>query len=55
LKYNFGIEVFRRRILMLMKNGFFLRIQIFNQEMQKSLDFGTESHQIKSYIIFSLL
>jgi len=23
--------------------------------MQKSLDFGTESHQIKSYIIFSLL
>jgi hypothetical protein len=26
-----------------MKTGFFLLIQIFNQEMQKSLDFGTES------------
>jgi len=26
-----------------MKTGFFLRIQIFNQKMQKSLDLGTES------------
>ena len=42
LWYDFGAEVFRCRILILMKTGFFLLIQIFNQEIQKSLDFGTE-------------
>jgi len=30
-----------------MKTGFFLLIQIFNQEMQKSLDFGTESYNLR--------
>jgi len=30
-----------------MKTGFFLLIQIFNQKMQKSLDFGPESNKIK--------
>jgi hypothetical protein len=29
--------------LILTKTEFFLRNQIFNQKMQKSLDFGTES------------
>jgi hypothetical protein len=50
LRSNLGVEVFRCQILILMKTGFFLRIQIFNQKMQKSLDFGKES--VLTYIYY---
>jgi len=34
---------------------FFLRIQIFNQEMQKSLDFGPESIYSKNIMLVFFL
>jgi len=39
LWYNFRVEVLRCRILILIKNGFFLLMQTSNQEMQKSQHF----------------
>ncbi len=35
--------------------GFFLLVQIFNQEMQKSPDFGTESLNMAFYISYITL
>jgi uncharacterized repeat protein (TIGR03833 family) len=37
-----------------LKTEFFLEIQRFNQKMQKSLDFGTESENVHLYIIPNL-
>ena len=40
-------------MLILIEIEFFLRIQIFNQEMRKSLDFDTESFEIIKNILMS--
>jgi hypothetical protein len=53
LKLYFLFEVFRCRMLILIETEFFLRIQIFNQKMQKSLDFGTELSNYVSSIHWS--
>jgi len=47
LRYNLGMDVFRYRILILMKTGFFLLIQIFNQKNAKITGFWTRVNLIQ--------